>query len=75
MNSQSKWDAIRSKITESRCAIVCLQETKRLSFDNMLYLRKFCPRHLDNLLSAPQLVTLVALSQYGIAASLREKCF
>jgi hypothetical protein len=52
LNSQAKWDAIRNKIAESNCAIVCLQETKRASFDNM-YLRKFCPCHLDSFAVSP----------------------
>lgn len=46
MNSQSKWDALRGKIEESACQIVCLQETKRETFDPF-YLKKFCPRYLD----------------------------
>jgi hypothetical protein len=29
INSQSKWDAIRSKIDEYHCNIVYLQQTKR----------------------------------------------
>jgi exonuclease III len=36
INSQEKWDAIRSKILESSCDIVCLQETKKESFDSQL---------------------------------------
>lgn len=46
INSQEKWDAIRDKITESACQVVCIQETKRENFDNF-YIRKFCPRTLD----------------------------
>lgn len=46
INSQGKWDALRGKIEESACHIICLQETKRESFD-IFYLKKFCPRHLD----------------------------
>lgn len=41
INSQDKWDAIRAKISESACHILCLQETKREQFD-MFYLKKFC---------------------------------
>lgn len=40
-------DAIRSKIAESRCDIVCVQETKR-EFFNAQYIRNFCPRHIDS---------------------------
>ena len=46
LNSQDKWDALRNKIDESSCSVLCLQETKRESFD-MAYIRKFAPRRLD----------------------------
>lgn len=46
MNSQAKLDHIRNKIAESGAAIVCLQETKRDSFDQQ-YISQFCPRHLN----------------------------
>lgn len=46
INSQEKWDAIRLKISESACNILCLQETKRELFDNA-YLKKLCPWHID----------------------------
>jgi exonuclease III len=52
INSQSKWDAIRNKISESHCAIVCLQETKRERFDES-YLKRFCPAHLDRFEFSP----------------------
>lgn len=52
INSQEKWDAIRAKITESACHILCLQETKREHFDSF-YLKKFCPRHLDRFHFSP----------------------
>lgn len=52
LNSQEKWDAIRAKIVESACNIVCLQETKREDF-NVAYLKKFCPRHLDSFAFSP----------------------
>jgi exonuclease III len=32
INSSSKWNVIRSKIHESTCDILCLQETKREIF-------------------------------------------
>ncbi|KAG2577120.1 hypothetical protein PVAP13_6NG087545, partial [Panicum virgatum] len=47
INSQAKWDALRNKIDESSCAIMCIQETKRDSFDAS-YIRNFAPRRLDN---------------------------
>jgi exonuclease III len=45
INSQAKCDATRSKITESRCYVICLQETKRQHFDDS-NLSKFSPTHL-----------------------------
>lgn len=46
INSEAKWDALRSKIEESDCSVLCLQETKKESFD-ALYLKKFAPRKFD----------------------------
>ena len=46
VNYQVKWDAIRQKIDESACSIVCLQETKRAVFDSA-YIRNFAPHHFD----------------------------
>jgi hypothetical protein len=39
-------NGIRNKIQESRCSILCIQETKRQQFDAS-YLRNFCPSHLN----------------------------
>ena len=47
INAQAKWDALRNKIDESSCAIVCIQETKKECFDAS-YIRNFAPRRLDN---------------------------
>lgn len=47
INSQAKWDALRDKISESAPSIVCLQETKRETFD-FSYIKKFCPRYLNH---------------------------
>jgi exonuclease III len=52
INSKEKWDAIRAKISESSCQIVCLQETKRESFDQ-LYTKNFCPKNLDSFAFSP----------------------
>jgi hypothetical protein len=32
LNAKEKWDAIRDKISESGCDVICLQETKRQFF-------------------------------------------
>jgi exonuclease III len=54
INSQDKWDAIMDKITESFCQVLCLQETKRESFD-IFYIKKFCPRSLDQFAFFPSI--------------------
>lgn len=47
LNSEEKWNSIRDKIVESGAEIICLQETKRESFDSN-YLRNFCPANFDS---------------------------
>jgi exonuclease III len=46
INSVAKWTAIRSKISESKCDIMCIQETKCAHFDQS-YLRNFCGPQFD----------------------------
>jgi hypothetical protein len=46
INSDKKWVALANKIEESGCDIICLQETKRESFD-LAYIRKFCPKKFN----------------------------
>jgi hypothetical protein len=46
INSEKKWPALSSKIVESGCDIIYLQETKRESFD-LDYIKKFCPRKFN----------------------------
>ena len=46
INGVEKWDALKKKIEESTCAIICLQETKRESFDHR-FIRNFVPRRFD----------------------------
>lgn len=47
INSEKKWIALRNKIEESGCDIICLQETKREDFDSS-YIKKFCPSKFTN---------------------------
>ena len=42
INSHERWDAIRLKVDESNCNIICFQETKREFFDHS-YIHKLCP--------------------------------
>ena len=46
LNASEKHDAVRNKIEESGCSIVCLQETKIRSVE-MPLIRKFAPRRFD----------------------------
>jgi mRNA deadenylase 3'-5' endonuclease subunit Ccr4 len=59
INSQEKWDAIGEKINENDCHVLCLQETKRESFDNF-YIRNFVLDPWINLPFFPPLVHLEA---------------
>lgn len=45
INDPMKWTALANKIEESQCSIVCLQETKKESFDSS-YIKNFCPRRI-----------------------------
>jgi exonuclease III len=46
LNAKEKWEAIRDKISESGCDVICLQETKRQTFDAQ-FIKKFCPASFD----------------------------
>ena len=52
MNSEDKWLAIKQKIEESDCSILCLQETKRESFD-AAYIKNFCPNRINKFAFLP----------------------
>lgn len=46
VNSEKKWNVVRDRITDSNCNILCLQETKRESFDDQ-FLRNIYHSSLD----------------------------
>ena len=52
INSKDKWLALRQKIDESDCNILCLQETKRESFDTA-YIKNFCPNRINKFAFLP----------------------
>lgn len=52
LNSENRQREVRSKIDESECDIICLQETKCEAFDWRL-IRKFCPKKFDSFAYAP----------------------
>ena len=47
VNSSWKWNAIKNKIIEAQCDILCLQETKKENFD-ITFIRNFCPPSFDS---------------------------
>ena len=54
MNSQDKWLALRQKIDESDCNILCLQETKRQNLD-LAYIQKICPQRFNKFKYLPSI--------------------
>lgn len=52
LNSDTKWNSLRYRITESACDIICLQETKTDSFD-LSFIKNFCPPSFDSFLFVP----------------------
>ena len=52
LNSEARQRDLRAKIEESRCFIICLQETKCESFD-IRTIRSFCPRRFDQFVFSP----------------------
>ena len=54
LNSEVRQRAVRAKIEESQCSVVCLQETKCDFFDQRS-IRKFCPRRFDNFVYSPSM--------------------
>jgi hypothetical protein len=45
--AQSKLTAIRSKIKEANCDIICLQETKKKKNFDLNFIKSFCPMSFD----------------------------
>jgi exonuclease III len=52
MNARWKWDAIRDKVVESLCDVVCFQETKKEAPD-LQFLKNVCPPNLNNFVFLP----------------------
>jgi exonuclease III len=51
LNSTGKYNAIREKIEESSCSIICIQETKRATFDS--FVRKMAPKRFNKFAYVP----------------------
>jgi exonuclease III len=52
LNDESKWDAVKGKIAESNCDVLCLQETKGEFFDDS-YIKNFCPARMKDFVFIP----------------------
>jgi len=52
LNSAIKWDAIKARVVESGCDIICFQETKKTSFDRA-FLYKILPSQFDDFIFSP----------------------
>ena len=52
LNSGPKLLALSNAISSSGCVVICLQETKNPSFDNM-FLKSCCPRRFDKFAYIP----------------------
>jgi hypothetical protein len=64
INSQLKWDALRDKIRDIQCDIICIQETKRDLFD-LSYIRNFCPSPFDSFEYLPPLGASGGIITFG----------
>ena len=88
LNSEARQLAVKQKIDESGCSVVCLQETKCMHIDHR-FIRKFCPRRFDNFSYVPSVGAsagmviiwnssffegkLIEARQYGIILEFRSK--
>ena len=54
LNSAARQRAVREKIDESQCSIICLQETKCPSIDAR-FIRSWCPRRFDQFAYVPSI--------------------
>lgn len=52
INAPSKHDAVRARILEGDCSVVCLQETKKVHFD-LAFVKQLAPRRLDHFSFVP----------------------
>ena len=52
LNSEAKQLALSNAINSSGCAVICLQETKKSSFD-LPFIKSCCPRRFDQFAFIP----------------------
>jgi exonuclease III len=68
LSAHEKWGTFRDRISESGCDIICLQETKRRSFD-IAFIKKFCPSTFDSFEYLPSISASGGLSLFGSPVS------
>ena len=77
LNASDKHDAVRNKIEESGCSIVCLQETKIQSFEFPL-IKKFAPKRFDKFDFVPSIGAssglLILWNSVVFSGSTIDKC-
>jgi hypothetical protein len=56
INTPEKWNSMRNRIVETKCDIICFQETKK-DFFGESYIRNFCPRKYDGFCYNPSVVS------------------
>jgi exonuclease III len=54
INSDNKWNSLRNSIMETNCDIICIQETKKDSFEDS-YIRNFCNSSLGKFAFGPSI--------------------
>jgi exonuclease III len=54
IDSDTKWNSLRNSIMETNCDILCIQETKKDSFEDS-YIRYFCNRSLNKFAFGPSI--------------------
>jgi exonuclease III len=54
INARTKWNAIRDKVVDSSCDVVCFQETKKEVFDINFH-KNVCPPSFDKFEFLPSL--------------------
>ena len=79
INDPLKWPHIRAKIVESDASFICIQETKRTSFDNT-FIKGFAPKRFDQFAFVPSdgasggLLTLWSSKAFAGQVVLQDFC-
>jgi hypothetical protein len=65
INAENKWESLKNKILESQCDFICIQETKKESFD-LPFIKLLCP---------PPLIAYASSHPLGLANCLERYFF